>query len=157
VKEEHPTWDVPVSIQEEMRRAGQRVITRMPPGPRNPLGDYWIGLSVASIGIHGTPYAATIYRFATHGCVRMHPDDIAALYADVPLDTRGMLLYEPVLLAQTSEGIFLEVHGDPYRRGRASLDDVNRAAAAAELTMRIDWRTAAEVFRRHEGIARRID
>jgi L,D-transpeptidase ErfK/SrfK len=156
-REEHPTWDVPVSIQEEMRRVGERVITRMPAGPRNPLGDYWIGLNVGSIGIHGTPYPATIYQFATHGCVRLHPDDIAMLYADVPLDARGLIVYEPVLLARTTEGVFLEVHGDPYHRGRATLDDVKRAAAATEMTTHIDWRTAAEVFRRHEGVARRID
>ena len=37
-KEANPTWDVPVSIQAEMRRAGKRVLTRVPPGPDNPLG-----------------------------------------------------------------------------------------------------------------------
>ena len=155
-KEEHPTWDVPVSIQEEMRRAGDRVITRMPPGPRNPLGNYWIGLSFGSLGIHGTPYPSTIYRFATHGCVRLHPDDIAALYPRVAIGAAGAIVYEPVLLAATVEGLFLEAHRDVYRRGAPSLDDVRRAAAAAGVASAVDWNAAASVLRRREGVARAV-
>src|SRR5574341_1128827 len=52
-KEVDPVWDVPPSIQEEMRRAGKKVIVTMPPGPANPLGRYWIGLSHQNLGIHG--------------------------------------------------------------------------------------------------------
>jgi mono/diheme cytochrome c family protein len=36
--ESNPTWDVPVSIQEEMRNAGKPVVKTVPPGPDNPLG-----------------------------------------------------------------------------------------------------------------------
>ena len=38
----------------------------------------------------------------------MHPDDIALLYPLVPVGARGRIVYEPILLAQTPEGIFLE-------------------------------------------------
>ena len=156
VKEVHPTWDVPVSIQDEMRRAGQRVITRMPPGPRNPLGDYWIGLSFGSLGIHGTPYPSTVYRFSTHGCLRMHPDDVQALFADVMVGTTGATVYEPVLLAVTADGIFLEANRDVYRREHTTLDGVRNAAVAAGLQTRIDWTAAAGVLRRREGVARLV-
>ena len=61
LKEENPTWDVPASIQDEMRRAGKRVLTRVPPGPSNPLGKYWLGLSLDSVGIHGTNAPLSIY------------------------------------------------------------------------------------------------
>jgi hypothetical protein len=36
---------VPLSIQEEMRSQGRPVITQMPPGPTNPLGEFWLALS----------------------------------------------------------------------------------------------------------------
>jgi L,D-transpeptidase ErfK/SrfK len=156
VKEEHPTWDVPVSIQEEMRRAGQRVITRMAPGPRNPLGDYWIGLSLGSIGLHGTPYPSTIYRFATHGCVRLHPDDIAKVYRRVAVGTTVAVVYQPVLMAATADGLFLEAHRDVYRRVAPGPDDVRRAAAAAGVAAHVDWKAAAAVLRRREGVARAV-
>ena len=83
LKEENPTWDVPASIQDEMRRAGKRVLTRVPPGPNNPLGKYWLGLSLDSVGIHGTNAPLSIYSLATHGCIRLANDDIEALYAQV--------------------------------------------------------------------------
>lgn len=67
VKETDPVWDVPVSIQEEQRRLGKPVLTRGLPGPANPLGRYWLGLSVPGYGIHGTNAPASIGKFATHG------------------------------------------------------------------------------------------
>jgi L,D-transpeptidase ErfK/SrfK len=156
VKEEHPTWDVPVSIQEEMRRSGQRVIKRMPPGPRNPLGDYWIGLSFGSLGIHGTPSPSSIYRFVTHGCVRLHPEDIQVVYSEVVVGGAGATVYEPVLLAATAEGPFLEAHRDVYRRGAATIDQVRSAATAAGVEAQIDWTRAVDVLRRREGVARSV-
>ena len=156
VKEEHPTWDVPVSIQEEMRRSGQRVIKRMPPGPRNPLGDYWIGLSFGSLGIHGTPLPSSIYRFATHGCVRLHPEDIEVVYREAAVGATGAIVYEPVLLAAAAEGPFLEAHRDVYGRGAATIDQVRIAARAAGVDVQVDWARAADVLRRREGIARSV-
>ena len=85
--EADPVWDVPPSIQEEQRRDGKEVLTRVAPGPTNPLGKYWFGLSVPGFGIHGTNARLSIYRFETHGCVRLHPDDIADLWSRVAVGT----------------------------------------------------------------------
>ncbi len=43
----------------------------VPPGPGNPLGTRWMGLSSPGVGIHGTPDAASIGYSASHGCIRM--------------------------------------------------------------------------------------
>jgi hypothetical protein len=43
----------------------------VPPGPGNPLGTRWMGLSDPLVGIHGTPDAASIGYSASHGCIRM--------------------------------------------------------------------------------------
>ena len=59
VMEVDPSWEVPKSIQAEMAREGKRVLTRVPPGPDNPLGTRWIGLT-PSIGIHGTNAPSSI-------------------------------------------------------------------------------------------------
>jgi hypothetical protein len=37
--------------------------------------------------LHGTPYENTIGNAATHGCVRLYDEDIAWLYANVPVGT----------------------------------------------------------------------
>ncbi|OUY06063.1 L,D-transpeptidase family protein [Acinetobacter populi] len=43
----------------------------LPPGPNNPVGNMWIGLSKPSFGIHGTPNPSTISKTASHGCIRL--------------------------------------------------------------------------------------
>lgn len=42
-----------------------------PSGPNNPVGSAWIGLSIPSYGIHGTPNPETIGRAESHGCFRL--------------------------------------------------------------------------------------
>ena len=41
------------------------------PGPNNPVGLVWIGLSAPSYGIHGTPDASRVSKSYSHGCVRL--------------------------------------------------------------------------------------
>jgi hypothetical protein len=41
------------------------------PGPRNPVGMAWIGLSLPGYGIHGTPVPALIGKTGSHGCFRL--------------------------------------------------------------------------------------
>jgi lipoprotein-anchoring transpeptidase ErfK/SrfK len=43
----------------------------LPPGPRNPVGTTWIGLSLPGYGIHGTPDPEAISRTQSHGCFRL--------------------------------------------------------------------------------------
>ena len=53
--------------------------TILPPGPNNPVGSVWIGLSKPSYGIHGSPDPARISRQASAGCVRLTNWDALAL------------------------------------------------------------------------------
>jgi lipoprotein-anchoring transpeptidase ErfK/SrfK len=59
----------------------------IPPGPGNPLGTRWMGLSAAGVGIHGTPDAASIGYSASHGCIRMHIPDAEWLFQHVHIGT----------------------------------------------------------------------
>jgi lipoprotein-anchoring transpeptidase ErfK/SrfK len=43
----------------------------IPPGPRNPVGTTWVGLSLPGYGIHGTPEPENISRTQSHGCFRL--------------------------------------------------------------------------------------
>jgi lipoprotein-anchoring transpeptidase ErfK/SrfK len=43
----------------------------LPPGPNNPVGTAWIGLSLQGYGIHGTPEPEDISRTGSHGCFRL--------------------------------------------------------------------------------------
>ncbi|MCS7049171.1 MAG: L,D-transpeptidase family protein [Verrucomicrobiae bacterium] len=43
----------------------------IPPGPNNPVGAVWIGLSRPGLGIHGTPHPETVGRAESLGCFRV--------------------------------------------------------------------------------------
>jgi hypothetical protein len=51
------------------------------PGPNNPVGTRWMGLSIHGYGIHGTNEPNSIGRAASHGCIRMARTDLEELYA----------------------------------------------------------------------------
>ena len=152
-----PTWHVPASIQEEMRRLGRVVRSVVPPGPDNPLGRYWIGLSASLCGIHGTNAPSSIYGFRTHGCVRLHPQDVADLFGRTPIGTPVEVIYEPVLLAREPDGaVYLEVNPDAYGR-MGSLRGAFEALAARRGISDIDPARADAVLAAREGVATRID
>ena len=156
-REQDPTWDVPVSIQEEMRREGKQVLTNVPPGPANPLGRHWLGLTLPGLGIHGTNVPTSIYRSTTHGCIRMHPDDVAALFDQVRVGASGRTMYEPVLVGLTGDGrLWLEVHPDIYRRVPRPLDVALDLIARAGFGDVIDRAAVARVVSAREGVATEI-
>lgn len=55
----------------------------IPPGPGNPVGTRWMGLSKAGYGIHGTNEPRSIGKAASHGCIRMSRRDLEDLFAQV--------------------------------------------------------------------------
>jgi lipoprotein-anchoring transpeptidase ErfK/SrfK len=63
---------------------GQKPI---PPGPNNPLGTRWMGLSAPGVGIHGTPNPASIGYSVSHGCIRMYIPDAEWLFNAVSVGT----------------------------------------------------------------------
>ena len=43
----------------------------IPPGPNNPVGTVWIGISKPGFGLHGTPDPEDVGRTGSHGCFRL--------------------------------------------------------------------------------------
>ncbi len=59
----------------------------IPPGPGNPLGTRWMGISSPNVGIHGTPDSASIGYSASHGCIRMLIPQVEWLFNQVDVGT----------------------------------------------------------------------
>jgi lipoprotein-anchoring transpeptidase ErfK/SrfK len=76
----HPWWYPPDSDWAEGKEP-------IPPGPGNPLGTRWMGLSAPGVGIHGTPDSASIGYSASHGCIRMRISEAEWLFQRVRLGT----------------------------------------------------------------------
>ena len=49
------------------------------PGPNNPVGNMWLGLSKPHWGIHGTPTPSRLGRAETNGCVHLTNWDVLRL------------------------------------------------------------------------------
>jgi hypothetical protein len=84
-KQRNPWWYPPDSDW----AAGAQPV---PPGPGNPLGTRWMGLSEPLIGIHGTPDAASIGYSASHGCIRMLVSEAEWLFERVEESTPVFIL-----------------------------------------------------------------
>jgi lipoprotein-anchoring transpeptidase ErfK/SrfK len=80
VKWKNPWWYPPPSPWAQ----GQKPI---PPGPGNPLGTRWMGLSAPGVGIHGTPDAGSIGYSVSHGCIRMRIPDAEWLFTRIQIGT----------------------------------------------------------------------
>jgi lipoprotein-anchoring transpeptidase ErfK/SrfK len=80
VMERNPWWRPPDS-------PWARGLKAIPPGPGNPLGTRWMGLSAPGVGIHGTPDSASIGYSASHGCIRMYIPDAEWLFQHVHVGT----------------------------------------------------------------------
>jgi lipoprotein-anchoring transpeptidase ErfK/SrfK len=81
VKYRYPWWYPPTNSD------WARGLKPVPPGPGNPLGTRWMGLSAPGVGIHGTPDAASIGYSASHGCIRMLIPDAEWLFDHVSIGT----------------------------------------------------------------------
>jgi lipoprotein-anchoring transpeptidase ErfK/SrfK len=81
----NPWWRPPDS-------AWAKGLKPIPPGPGNPLGTRWMGLSAPGVGIHGTPDAASIGYSASHGCIRMYIPDATWLFDHVQLGTPVLIV-----------------------------------------------------------------
>lgn len=106
----HPAWYIPPSLQ---YKYPAKVI---PPGPDNPLGQYWMGLEGTDYGIHGTDIPWSVGRLVTHGCIRMYPEDISQLFKLVKPGTEVRIIYEPVKIGRVCGRVYVEVHRDIYGR-----------------------------------------
>jgi lipoprotein-anchoring transpeptidase ErfK/SrfK len=79
-----PTTPSPVGTFTIQRRVKNPVYQHegkiVDPGPRNPVGTRWMGLSVKGYGIHGTNEPKSIGKAASHGCIRMARKDLEEMY-----------------------------------------------------------------------------
>jgi len=72
---ELPEWRYDKSLLEKGKRSNEYL--QIPPGPNNPVGVLWSGLTKAGIGIHGTSSPRTIGRAQSAGCYRLANWDAA--------------------------------------------------------------------------------
>ncbi|MDJ0970296.1 MAG: L,D-transpeptidase family protein [Kiloniellales bacterium] len=162
-KREHPTWVPPASIRAERPDLPAAV----PPGPWNPLGEHALDLGWESLVIHGTNQPLGIGRRVSHGCLRLYPADIAALFDAVEVGTRVRIVDQPVKLGWSGGELYLEVH--PTQTQADELEATGRLTpepvfglnakllrTAGEAAARLDWQAIEVTARERRGIPIRV-
>lgn len=114
-KVKDPAWHPPESIRREHAANGDPLPEIVPPGPHNPLGTRALYLDLpGEYRIHGTD-VDKIYGIGmqiTHGCVRMYPEDVEALYDAVPLGTPVYIVKQPIKVGWLDNELYIEAHPD---------------------------------------------
>ena len=130
-KARDPVWYVPASVRAEHSAIGDPLPSVVPPGPDNPLGRFAIGLSMPGYLIHGTNKPSGVGMRVSHGCIRLYPEDIEALFGRVPSGTPVSIVDQPVLAGWRGGKLFLEVHRPLAEDERDLLAEAYRIISAA--------------------------
>lgn len=147
-----PSWTPPDSIRAERPDLPDVV----PPGPDNPLGDYALYLGWPEVLIHGTNRPWGIGQAASHGCIRMYPEDIARLFSLVEIGTPVRVMDGPASLGWQEGDLYMEAHPAPaWEDDVDALHEQVRQAAGAQ-SPRLDWYVIDRALARRDGVPVRV-
>jgi L,D-transpeptidase ErfK/SrfK len=158
-KQKDPIWYPPESVRKEHLANGDPLPAVVPAGPDNPLGQYAMRLAAGNgtYLIHGTNNPIAVGLAVTHGCVRMYPDDVAALFPLIPVGTDVRLINDPVKVAWVDGELLLEAHPPVDAQGQSFEPDLEQfsqllQAAVGDSTVAINWDYAREVLQKANGV-----
>ena len=136
-KRKNPTWSPPESVRKEHAERGDPLPAVVKAGPDNPLGAYAMRLDIhpGAYLIHGTNNPIAVGMAITHGCIRMYPEDIEALFPKVPMGTPVWLVNEPVKVARVDGQVWLEVHPPVDEEGQQAAVDIEQFYALANAAL----------------------
>ena len=157
-KKKNPKWYPPESIRLEHEEAGDPLPEIVEAGPDNPLGDYAMRLGMRDYLIHGTNKPYGIGMRVSHGCIRLYPEDIEALFQQVPVGTPVNIINEPYKIGVRDGIIYLEVHPhlveDSEHFEKNNMTDVVKyiVRITEEGQYQIDWELVEQVVEESRGI-----
>ncbi|MCG5531585.1 L,D-transpeptidase family protein [Halorhodospira halochloris] len=101
---ENPAWYPPESIRDSRAASDESgSLPRMvPPGAENPLGEHVLILEVDGYLVHGTNEPHSIGERTSHGCARMHPQDIEHLFERVKAGTPVRFVDQPFRIGRSA-------------------------------------------------------
>ena len=156
-KIEKPSWTAPLSIVEEMATEGVSVRRIIPPGPDNPLGEFALMLSEPGYFLHGTNRPFSIGMRVSHGCLRLYPEDIEELFAQVPRKAPVRIINESYKVGVEDGVLYLEAHVPlSEQRNQQGVNLTPVVKQLVEVTSQAlqpaDWDRIAKVIDRHSGV-----
>ena len=109
-KKRNPDWRPPQSIKDAALAEGEPLADVVPAGPDNPLGTRAMRLGIPGYLIHGTNRPFGVGMQVTHGCVRLTPAAVEALFERVRVGTGVNIVDQPIKVGWSDGTLFVEVH-----------------------------------------------
>ena len=158
-KKENPDWHAPQSVIDDMAKRGIVLPKVTPAGPDNPLGNYMMRLSNWSYLIHGTNKPDGVGRRTSAGCIRMYPEDVEQLFAEVPVGTKVNIVNQPFKAGWLNNQFYFEAHR-PLREQRVAYqghyDDLWNEAiknATDNRAASVNWGIVDTLVEKQTGVA----
>lgn len=153
----HPSWTPPASIKAEHAKKGDPLPDVVPAGPDNPLGQYALRLALPSYLMHGTNKPSGIGMKVSHGCIRLFPEDISALFSMVKDGTPVDIISQPYKIGWNGDTLVMEAHppdadGDAPVRSYTPWVESLIAATQSNPKAPVNWDTAEQVARTADGV-----
>lgn len=150
----HPSTPTPRGETHLISRVRYPYYREMPPGPENPLGSRWLGLTWPRYGIHGTNQPSAIGTAVSLGCIRMHNRDVEELFNLVSVNTPVRIDYD-VLEVQPVPGGFhtITVYPDVYHRQPDYLQQADAALRRLGLSDSVDRDELRRIINQRSGTA----
>jgi L,D-transpeptidase ErfK/SrfK len=158
-----PVWVVPKSVHDEHAQDGEILPKVVPAGPDNPLGAHMFRLGWSSYLMHGTNKPYGVGMRSSHGCIRLYPEDIAALFDMVPLGTKFTVVNQPYLLGARDSKLYLQAYA-PLEDDKRDWDKNSKRLLErmfapklrkkmADRSKDIDWKLVNEIAHKPRAIA----
>jgi L,D-transpeptidase ErfK/SrfK len=158
-KQKNPTWFPPESVRKEHQERGDPLPAAVKAGPDNPLGAYALRLAITpgAYLIHGTNNPLAVGMAVTHGCMRMYPEDVEALFPVVPVGTKVYIVNEPVKVAFVDGELLLEAHPPVDAEGQTIEPNIEQFSqlldqALGPTTAAVHWDFARETMQTANGL-----
>lgn len=157
-KVKDPVWYPPESIRKEHAAQGDPLPKVVAAGDDNPLGRYALRLSIPSYLIHGTNKQYGVGMQVTHGCIRMYPEDIEALYKQVPVNTPVRIISQRFKAGWHQGVLHVEVHAplehatEEQRTDLAPLEAAIAEATRDRPDYPIDWQAVEVAVAEASGV-----
>ncbi|SEM95326.1 L,D-transpeptidase ErfK/SrfK [Halomonas caseinilytica] len=133
-----PAWYPPQSIIKEHAANGRSLPSVVPPGPDNPLGRYKMRLGIPGYLIHGTNKPEGVGMRVTHGCIRMLPEDIDALFPRLPRGTQVNLVNDSFKLGWADDTLYVQAYPYLDEEQGTTIQRVTEALAQVEASIDAD-------------------
>ncbi len=133
-KTKNPTWRPGPGVRAEHKENGEILPAVVPPGPDNPLGTRAMYLGWPQYLIHGTNKPYGVGLRSSHGCIRLYPEDVEAIYEMIQPGEKVTVVNQPFVFGWHEEQLYLQAYDvledDPRDWQKAQKKLISKSFAA---------------------------